>query len=193
MDTPWSYLLPADAAAPVHARLTALQDHRGGHDILLHAGRVATQAARLGLALRLPTSVIEEAILVGWLHEVAADPDGTTETTAVLAAEHALRPLPGLLAVSRSVRCLTERWDGRGGPDGLWETQIPLATRIVAVADGLDRLLHGCPERGAVASYVAADWLRRESGRHFDPVIADVALAMLVTPADLAGSGAGLA
>jgi hypothetical protein len=149
---------------------------------------VATQAARFGLALRLTPAVIEEAILVGWLHEVnRPGPDDGTHQAVVarrLAAERVLRPLPGLFAVSRTVRSLAERWDGRGGPDGLWDAQIPAAGRIVAVANAVDELLHGATGQGGVAPHIAADWLRRESGRRFDPAVVDVSLAMLAAPAD---------
>jgi putative two-component system response regulator len=182
MDTPWSYLLTPGALVPVRSLLMTLQEC-SGPDLLQHAGRVATEAARLAMALHLPPAVIEEAVLVGWLHEVGRP---TADGSAVdrlhansLAAEAVLRPLPGLFAVSRSVRSLAERWDGRGGPEGLWEMQIPPAARIVAVADTLDTLLHGTPVRRGVAPHVAADWIRRESGRQFDPAVVDVCLAML--------------
>jgi hypothetical protein len=43
--------------------------------------------------------------------------------------------IPGLEAVALIVRHTHERWDGRGHPDGLAAERIPLASRLVAVAD----------------------------------------------------------
>jgi hypothetical protein len=43
--------------------------------------------------------------------------------------------IPGLEAVALIVRHTWERWDGRGHPDGLAGERIPLASRLIAVAD----------------------------------------------------------
>jgi hypothetical protein len=43
--------------------------------------------------------------------------------------------IPGLEAVALIVRHTWERWDGRGHPDGLSGERIPLASRLIAVAD----------------------------------------------------------
>jgi putative two-component system response regulator len=191
METPWAYLLHPKTVVPIGALLVALQ-HRHDPDIIAHAGRVATQAARIALDLQMPTALIEEAILVGWLHEINRPLDDHRDlihsVAHTQASEHLLRRLPGLVAVSRSVRCLSERWDGLGGPDGLWDTQIPLSARIVAVADALDGLLHGTPHRGSVTPALAGEWLQRESGRRFDPAVVTVALAtMTESGSDVAG------
>jgi response regulator RpfG family c-di-GMP phosphodiesterase len=43
--------------------------------------------------------------------------------------------IPGLEAVALIVRHSRERWDGRGHPDGLAGEQIPLASRLIALAE----------------------------------------------------------
>ena len=43
--------------------------------------------------------------------------------------------VPGLEAVALIVRHARERWDGRGHPDGLAGEQIPLASRLIALAE----------------------------------------------------------
>ena len=43
--------------------------------------------------------------------------------------------IPGLEAVALIVRHTWERWDGRGHPDGLAGERIPLASRLISVAD----------------------------------------------------------
>jgi len=68
-----------------------------------------------------------------------------------------------------ALRSRSERWDGRGRPDGLSGESIPLAARIVAVADELDRLLATHEPAAAVAR------LQSESGRRFDPGVVKLA------------------
>jgi putative two-component system response regulator len=62
-----------------------------------------------------------------------------------------------------------ERWDGSGYPDGLAGADIPLAARIVAVADVFDALTTVRPYKEALSFEAALACIRAESGRHFDP------------------------
>jgi response regulator RpfG family c-di-GMP phosphodiesterase len=69
----------------------------------------------------------------------------------------------------RIVRSHHERWDGRGYPDGLAGTDIPLGARIFAVADALDAMTTDRPYRGARSWEDAAEEIVRESSHQFDP------------------------
>lgn len=69
-----------------------------------------------------------------------------------------------------------ERWDGDGYPDGLERDEIPLAGRIVAVADALDAMTHHRPYRSALTLKEALSELRQERGRQFAPEVADALL-----------------
>jgi putative nucleotidyltransferase with HDIG domain len=71
------------------------------------------------------------------------------------------------------VRHHHERWDGRGYPDGLDKTDIPLGARIFAVADALDAMTSDRPYRAARSWESAHAEIRRESGKQFDPDVAD--------------------
>jgi putative two-component system response regulator len=62
-----------------------------------------------------------------------------------------------------------ERWDGNGYPAGLRELQIPVAGRIVAVADAFDAMTHRRPYKAAIPVAAALEELRRGSGSQFDP------------------------
>jgi putative two-component system response regulator len=64
-----------------------------------------------------------------------------------------------------------ERWDGHGYPRGLSGEQIPLAARIVAIADVYDALTSARPYKPAFSAEESRQALRLESGRHFDPVV----------------------
>ncbi len=66
-----------------------------------------------------------------------------------------------------------EKWDGNGYPNGLAGEAIPLAARIVAVADVFDALTTARPYKEAMPFGDALDCLRLESGRHFDPACVD--------------------
>ncbi len=63
-----------------------------------------------------------------------------------------------------------ERFDGSGYPNGLAGTDIPLAARIVAVADVYDALISNRPYKAAWLVEDAQDYLRRQSGSQFDPI-----------------------
>lgn len=64
-----------------------------------------------------------------------------------------------------------ERFDGSGYPVGLMGQDIPLAARIVALADVYDALTSERPYKSAHSAAGARDIIQQESGRHFDPVI----------------------
>jgi len=72
------------------------------------------------------------------------------------------------------VRHHHERWDGRGYPDGLKETQIPITARIMSVIDCFDSVREDRPFRPGMSREEAIDLLRKDSGTHFDPKIVDL-------------------
>jgi HD-GYP domain-containing protein (c-di-GMP phosphodiesterase class II) len=69
-----------------------------------------------------------------------------------------------------------ERWDGSGYPDGLQSTQIPLAARIVAIADVYDALSMRRVYKDPYPHDVCVEKIRREAGKHFDPELVEVFL-----------------
>jgi ribonuclease P protein subunit RPR2 len=73
----------------------------------------------------------------------------------------------------RIVRSHHERWDGRGYPDALAKTDIPLGARIFAVADSLDAMTSDRPYRRALSWDSARTEIIRQSGWQFDPDIVE--------------------
>jgi len=67
-----------------------------------------------------------------------------------------------------------ERWDGGGYPDGLKGTRIPLAARIVSVADVFDALSSDRPYRPAYSVEDSLRAIESGSGTLFDPSLVDV-------------------
>jgi len=70
-----------------------------------------------------------------------------------------------------------ERWDGTGYPRGLAGTAIPLAGRIMAVADCYDALTSERPYKHAWPHEAAVAHLGEQRGRAFDPQLIDSVLA----------------
>jgi putative two-component system response regulator len=70
-----------------------------------------------------------------------------------------------------------ERWDGKGYPRGLSGETIPLAARIVAIADVFDALTTERPYKKALPVASALAILEAERGSHFDPACLDAFLS----------------
>ncbi len=62
-----------------------------------------------------------------------------------------------------------ERWDGAGYPDALSAESIPLAARLVAVADALDAMTNNRAYRGALGWEEAIRQMKELAGTQFDP------------------------
>lgn len=77
-----------------------------------------------------------------------------------------------------------ERWDGSGYPSGLSGEDIPLAARIVSVADVYDALTSERPYKRAWSVAESVAEIRAQSGKQFDPRVVDSFL-QLVNPEDL--------
>ncbi|MCB2187160.1 MAG: CHASE2 domain-containing protein [Deltaproteobacteria bacterium] len=69
-----------------------------------------------------------------------------------------------------------ERWDGKGYPQGLRGDDIPLAGRLMAVADVYDALVSPRVYKKSISLAEAAEIIRQGRGSQFDPDIVDVFL-----------------
>jgi putative nucleotidyltransferase with HDIG domain len=72
--------------------------------------------------------------------------------------------------VAQVVRAHHERWDGAGYPAGLSGAQIPLAARVVAVADAYLAMCEERPYRKRINKDAAVRELSKCAGSQFDPV-----------------------
>jgi HD-GYP domain-containing protein (c-di-GMP phosphodiesterase class II) len=79
---------------------------------------------------------------------------------------HRVVEMPAVLAI---VRWHHERWDGTGYPDGKRGEQIPLAARIVAVADAFQAMIEPRPYRDRRSHDAALEEIRSNAGSQFDP------------------------
>jgi adenylate cyclase len=74
-----------------------------------------------------------------------------------------------------------EHWDGSGYPAGLRGEEIPLAGRLMAIADVYDALVSRRSYKEALSHEEARDFIQQHSGTHFDP---DVVAAFLARDAE---------
>jgi hypothetical protein len=149
-----------------------------------HGAEVAAIAGRLGDDLGLGDADRIELELGARLHDagklrVPADVlDGTARLTPANGELLRLQPLwgaemvariPGLEAIALIVRLVHERWDGRGYPDGLAAERIPLASRIIALADLFSTMTAPAPYGRALDPATALHELDALAGTRFDP------------------------
>jgi two-component system cell cycle response regulator len=152
-----------------------------------HAEAVAL-AASTAEALGLTPDEVEQVRHASELHDVGkvAIPDAilgkpgplTEEEWAFvrrhpIIGERIILAAPALARVATLVRSSHERWDGTGYPDALAGDAIPVAARIVAVADAFAAMTAGRPYRPARTVEDALAELRREAGAQFDPVVVE--------------------
>lgn len=74
-----------------------------------------------------------------------------------------------------------ENWDGSGYPDGLAGEAIPLAARVIAIADVYDAMTRSRPWRAAIAPTEALAQIKEQSGRRFDPQVVKAFLTTVAT------------
>jgi len=85
-------------------------------------------------------------------------------------------PLAFLSAAKEIAHWHHEKWDGSGYPDGLAGDQIPIAARLMAVADVFDALISQRVYKPALPYSQARDIVGAGRGGHFDPDVADAFL-----------------
>ncbi len=72
--------------------------------------------------------------------------------------------------------CHHEKWDGTGYPQGLKGDRIPLVARIFAIVDVWDALTNDRPYRKKWTKLKVRQYIKDQSGRHFDPQVVDAFL-----------------
>jgi putative two-component system response regulator len=161
-----------------------------------HTRRVGEISARLARKLGLPDAVVELVRRAAPLHDLGkiAVPDSLLLKYERLSAEEfeivkshttvGARILSGsrhpLLRLAEEI-ALThhEHWDGNGYSPDLRGEQIPIVSRIVAIADVFDALTHARPYKAAWSVAEARAEIERQKGRQFDPRIVDAFLELL--------------
>jgi len=145
-----------------------------------HARRVAFFATLMSERLGSEVPPTELVRVAAFLHDIGRirssdEPLTMNGSPAERRGEHAaagadlVAPLGFPPEVAQAIRHHHERWDGTGSPDALRETDIPLASRMIAIADAFDGLIHDQPYRPALSHSAAVEELRKLAGSAFDP------------------------
>jgi response regulator RpfG family c-di-GMP phosphodiesterase len=103
-------------------------------------------------------------------------------------AHDLLAPITHLARALEIPYCHHEKWDGTGYPRGLQGEQIPLTARIFAVVDVWDALTSDRPYRPAWSKEKTLEYIKEQSGRHFDPNVVDVFLKSISSNGSTAAS-----
>jgi diguanylate cyclase (GGDEF)-like protein/putative nucleotidyltransferase with HDIG domain len=102
--------------------------------------------------------------------------------------ERIVASVPFLARIRPVVRAEHERWDGGGYPDGLRGQQIPIESRIIHACDAFQAMSSDRPYRRARPRDWILKEIRDQSGRQFDPKVAEV-LLLVIESGEVAVSG----
>jgi response regulator RpfG family c-di-GMP phosphodiesterase len=151
-----------------------------------HSHRVTLFSLILARELNLEESFIEEIETAGLLHDIGkigvpecilckagklTDEEYKTIQDHAPRAKKILSSIPGLSNVALWASCHHERWDGRGYPNRLSAKDIPLPSRILAVADTYDAMTSNRSYRKGLPHEVAVEEIRNCAEAQFDPEI----------------------
>lgn len=151
-----------------------------------HLQRMAQYAGLIARQLGCPGAFEQQLMEAAPMHDIGklATPDAIllkrgrlSEAEMAIMRGHAMHgahilsgsTMPLMQLAEQIARCHHERFDGGGYPVGLRGLDIPLAARIVAVADVFDALSSHRPYKLAWSLADARAYIVAESGRHFCP------------------------
>jgi len=160
-----------------------------------HTQRVTNLTIKLAQQMGIPNTGILHIRRGALLHDIGKmgipdnilhKPDKLTEDEWTIMHKHTLYASEMLSSIAYLKPALDiplyhhEKWDGNGYPYQLKGEQIPLAARIFAIVDVWDALTSERPYRKAWTKEQAVAYIKKESGKHFDPQIVDVFLNMIL-------------
>jgi len=156
-----------------------------------HCFRVTKQAMKIAEGMHCTEKDIEAMKIAGMLHDVGkiAIPDNvllkpdrlTFEEFNIIKShsavgEQILKPILLFDQERDIILHHHERWDGKGYPEGLAGADIPLLSRILAVADSFDAMTNNRPYRQAMSVEIAITELDKNRNTQFDDQIVNVFL-----------------
>jgi putative nucleotidyltransferase with HDIG domain len=169
-----------------------------------HSAAVAVYARDIAARMGLPEEQQRLVHLCGLVHDIGKIglPAGLLEKPGALTleerrqmeehsviGERILSHVDDYSEIARIVRHHHERMDGHGYPDGLPGTEIPLLSRIIAVADAYDAMTSDRPYRDAMPSQVARMRLAQAVETQFDTTVVAAFEAILATADEAYRSG----
>jgi putative nucleotidyltransferase with HDIG domain len=175
----------------LEALVTALDARE--HETTAHSFRVREYAVALAETLDLNPDALVQVGRGALLHDVGKigvqdsillKPGRLSKSEWVEMRKHPqkgyeiLKDIDFLSPAAEIVLCHQERWDGKGYPNGLSGSEIPLGARIFAVVDTLDAMTSNRPYRRALSFEAAREEIRACAGTQFDPRVSAAFLSM---------------
>lgn len=158
-----------------------------------HFTRVTAYTIAIAKTMGLPVDQIRVIARGAFLHDIGKmaianaiflKPGKLDDKEIEIVREHCLhgykmvRKIPLPVGVAEIVYAHHENFDGTGYPRGLKGEEIPLGSRIVAIANTLDTMTSDQPYRLHLPLFAAIEEIERCSGSQFDPEIVRVFLSM---------------
>jgi response regulator RpfG family c-di-GMP phosphodiesterase len=159
-----------------------------------HSDRVAMYSRLIGETMGLPAKTVESIEHGGLMHDIGKigirsndlnKPQKLTPNEYEMFKSHPVvgkRIIEPITFLSHLVPCVYhhhEAYDGSGYPEGLGGKDIPLAARILAVADSYDAMTSNRPYRKALPHDIALAEFKRCAGRQFDPEVVEAFLSVI--------------
>lgn len=158
-----------------------------------HSLRVTLYSMALAKKLNLPDNLLEEIETTGLLHDIGkiAIPEKillkpgklTDEEFEIIKkhpefGEHLINGIGKLKLISNWLKYHHERYDGKGYPEGLKGEDIPISSRIIAIADTYDAMTSTRSYRPALSHEEAIGEIQRCAGTQFDPKLAEIFISI---------------
>jgi putative two-component system response regulator len=167
-----------------------------------HSVRVGDISARIAATLAFSPEAVEDIRAASLLHDIgkigisdfilAKKEPLSMEEEAIIKSHpekgvEILKPLMQFASILPAILYHHERYDGTGYPAGLSGESIPLAARIIAVADTYDAILSDRPYRAAGTIEKAVAELKTCAGTQFDPLVVDTFTAVAENRVEVVG------
>lgn len=160
--------------------------HEKSHETEKHADRLKKFCRGVAISMQVPDMMLDELELLSVLHDIgkiAIKDEILNKPSALNEVEwlemkrhseigyHIAKSAPELSQIAEYILCHHEKWDGTGYPRGLKGTDIPLFSRILAVADAFDAMTSDRPYRKAMNTEEARHEIIKNTGSQFDPEV----------------------
>jgi response regulator RpfG family c-di-GMP phosphodiesterase len=158
-----------------------------------HARNVADMASKVAIQLNLPSEEVEMVVIASLIHDIgkvgmsdvllSLRPDELNQQENEEYVKHPVRGqaavdvIPDLRKVGEIIRHHHEQYDGKGFPDKLKGEQIPMAARLISIADFIDVQVRKFTEASGVD--LTLQKLKAEGHKRFDPRL----ISLFVLPA----------